>query len=133
MATGLLRRVTNLLIGFNPLFLESLEYTLESVCSEALQNTLSDMGLTEATLNEPGQELNRKKATYSAAREVLTTIQTIYLGMPKRRRMEVGVEVEFEDFSKGLALLTKTYDQVLSKIEQDLDSGVQTYTIRPLE
>lgn len=133
MATGLLRRVTNLLIGFNPLFQESVEYTLESVCSEALQNTLSDMGLTEATLNEPGQELNRKKATYSSAREVLTTIQTIYLGMPKRRRMEVGVEVEFEDFSKGLALLTKTYDQVLSKIEQDLDSGVQTYTIRPLE
>lgn len=133
MATGLLRRVINLLIGFNPLFLESLEYTLESVCSEALQNTLSDMGVTEATLNEAGQETNRKKATYSAAREVLTTIQTIYLGMPKRRRMEVGVEVEFEDFSKGLALLTKTYDQVLSKIEQDLDSGVQTYTIRPLE
>jgi hypothetical protein len=132
MSADIVQRVENLMMGFSALFDNSSLHTLTSVCQSAVNNTMADFAVSGMLLESEGYEQQKRIITYTAAKEVLLTIHGIFVSMPKRRRMEVGIEVEMEDFSKQLDALNKAYDKQIEKAEKKQDGQVQTFLLKPL-
>jgi len=129
MAASLLNRVTLNLIGFEPLFAGAALYTFNKVLTDIIAYTLEDYGLTEGDL--AADEVLREGFVLRATLNALLPIKTIYTNIPKRRRIEVGVESEYQDYAKTLDRLSDDLKKMIREVDDRLE-GSNTFILKSI-